>query len=639
MGGIAGMISFSETLPDGIINQMVAALKHRGPGKEGYYCGTAVHFGTCMLEVGTQKQEQPISNEDSSLIAVVDGRIFNCIELKNNLLKKGHIFRTDYGQEIIVHLYEDYGTDFLNMIDGQFAFALYDLRKQEILLARDRVGICPLFYALKKDTIFFGSEIKAIIASGQIALKPSPDGLYENFVYWSTSGKRTVFENIYQIPPSCLGVIDRNGNVQIQRYHRFSDYQGLSIQGGADLKEEIFNTLVRSIEARIQGEAKGGVYYSGGLDSTILLRLLFRMGLTDLPVFSLGFYDSKIDESAFQALGYKEGSGEHYQVKVNAEDIINHLPQVLRHCEIPLYKLGPVPMYLLSQTAQETGVKFVLSGEGADELFYGYDIFKETLFRMNWSLNPSWQPQAQDLEPIVPSAQRGNIYLSEAYKNYFSSYLDQSDDLLYSMRPRIDASASLLKYFLPEHRKLISQHYIDEQVAKQFLTDPGDSLKLCQEVQMQILLAGYLLSSQGDRMLQANSIEGRFPFLDRRLISLAYSIPDSLKLHGYKEKHILKETFSEIVPEAILKRIKYQFATPGAELILSSRDRFEPYLDKRAIDNYGIFDYKAVMSLLQALQDASSRANFPVTENMILIYVVTTHMLLEQLNTIPSDHA
>lgn len=633
MCGIAGMLSLGKALPERGIEPMVAALVHRGPDAEGFFGDAKVQLGSRRLSiVDTVNGEQPLFNEDGSIVAVFNGEIYNYKRLTEDLAAKGHVLHSLCDAEVIVHLYEEYGVQLFDLIDGQFAFVLYDSRRGGVLLGRDRTGICPLYYAEIDGIAYFASEIKAIAAAEGVKLRPSMTGLYEQFVYWSPVQGRTVFEGVYQLPPSSYAWVYGGKGVEVNLYHHFSDYEKYrEHQNVEDLRQDIRKTLTQSALDRLMGDSdvKWGFYLSGGLDSTILLKLLKEQGYNDFPTFSIAFRDYRIDESAYQALGLKEHQGEHTKVLVGDEDIIEALPKVLKHCEVPLFKLGAVPMYLLSKAAREKGVKFVLSGEGADEMFYGYDIYKETLFRKYCSLNPDSSIRGEDIRHIVPGGT--NPYVLEGYKKYYSSYLENSGDILYSMAPRTGESASILDYFNKENKAVIDLKKIEREIRQQFYGEPQELplLKKCQAVQMRLLMAGYLLSTQGDRMLLANSVEGRYPFLDRRLIELAYSIPDNLKLCGYEEKHILKETFADIVPAPILKRMKYQYSTPGAALFLKNREHFENYFSKNAFDRYGVFDYSMAQALIKKLKEATPQAQPKITEDMTLIYMITTHMLLE----------
>jgi len=616
VGGLAGIIGFNSA-PKPAIEEMVGALAHRGPDHMELFRDPVVHIGVCGLSSG----KLIASNSDKTAICGFSGRLYNIPALTRRFLKGG-LQGDCYPSEIVLHLYEKIGPELAEFLEGQFAFVLFDKHKGIVILARDPVGICPLYYAVTDDYFIFGSEVKAILKSCAVEVRPNIKALYENFVYWSTSGGRTIFQDIYQVPPACSAVVDWNKNIRIQQYRWRRDLNPGNKSSGK-IKEEIYTTLTQAVLDCLGGEEKAGLYLSGGLDSSILLRLANELGYIDLPVFSLGFADSAVDESAYQTLAVEGHEGEHHRLLIRDRDIVEALPQVLRHCEIPLFKLGPVPMFLLSRVARQQGVRFILSGEGADELFYGYDLFKETKFRISWLENPD---SGQDIVHIVPPQHKNNPYMVEMYRDYYSRYLEPREDTLYCMRPRIDTSSKIIEYFTPENRTLLNTTELDNIVTGQFSCN-SSALKQCQEVQMQLLLPGYLLSAQGDRMLMANSVQGRFPFLHRPMIELSMSIPDSLKLKGYQEKYILKETFADILPPAIVRRGKYQYSCPGASILLS-HEEIGAYLDKKTFEHMGIFDYNAFQSLLQTFGAGLGQQYLDLTEEMILTYIVTVHMLL-----------
>jgi asparagine synthase (glutamine-hydrolysing) len=380
--------------------------------------------------------------------------------------------------------------------------------------------------------------------------------------------------------------------------------------------------MKEAISKRIMCDSgvKWGMYLSGGLDSTIIFKLLDSMDIKKFPIYSISFKRKGIDESAYQKLACSNQIQNYHVVEIDDNKLIDNIQNTLHHCEAPLYKFGAVPMYILSKEARKDGTKFVLSGEGADEIFYGYDIYKETLLRKYLSKNNYSEIRLKDIKHVVPPQNRNNKYMMQGYEQHYAASSVNLDDPLFCIRPRIEASSIIYKYFNEELRKEIDRENLDKAIKTHYKAENSlKMLKQCQKVEMDNLLAGYLLSIQGDRVLMANSVEGRYPFLDNELISLAYSIPDYLKLHGYNEKYILKETFSGILPKQIVRRNKFQYSTPGRELIHNKFEFFEEYLTKAACEECGLFDYKLVKDLLED-------RNMAITTDMLLVFIVTTHM-------------
>lgn len=609
MGGIAGIVRFKAG-PPGDIEGMLKAIRHRGPDQAEFYRGGAVVMGACGSSLATA---------DGSIVAF-SGVLYNAAALARSYTET-----TDPGR-LILDMYEARGAELLQALEGPFSLAIYDENKGQAILARDIFGVCPLFYSITATALVFASEIKAIAKSGEVALSPNIRGLYEGFVYWSTSGGRTVFEGIHQVPPGCLVTIGRDGECSVQPFYSYPEIPLQPVEGKA-LHQEVYATLRQAVAERLGGRGSSGLFLSGGLDSTILLKLAQETGYSDLPVFSLGFADSTLDESAFQALALEGHGGEHHKVLVRDEDVIALLPQVLRHCETPLFKLGPVPMYILAKAARQAGVEYILSGEGADELFYGYDIYKETQYRANLAQDPASLEFDRDIAHIVPPQYKNNPAILSMYRDFYAPYLKGEGDVLWSMRPRIDSSACIAKYFTRDTRAALGADEIDLLVSSLF-TPRSSPLRQCQEVQMQVLMAGYLLGPQGDRVLMANSVEGRYPFLDRSLLELCLSMPDSLKLSGYREKAILKEAFAHIIPAPILQRQKYQYTAPGAVRFFDYEDAIAPYLTREAFDSCGVFDYNAVQPLIHRLRSGQAPPQQAISEEMMFTYILTTHMLL-----------
>lgn len=276
-----------------------------------------------------------------------------------------------------------------------------------------------------------------------------PQALYELFSYWSTIDERTVFQDVYQVPVGSYVIFDKTGKYKINHYHHFLDYENNStFQTIEDIKEAVSEGLSNAISKRTMCDkgVKWGMYLSGGLDSTLILNLLEKMEVRDFPIYSLSFDRRGIDESAYQRLASINHESEHKIVEVTDDILIDNLFSTLVHCETPLYKLGAVPMYLLSKEARNDGVKFVLSGEGADEIFYGYDIYKETLIRKFLSKSTSSKIRLAEIAHVIPPQYRKNKYIMQGYEKYYSSSALNTEDALFSIRPRIQASSAIYDY-------------------------------------------------------------------------------------------------------------------------------------------------------------------------------------------------
>lgn len=628
MCGIFG--SFNCELTDEDIMKMANSLKHRGPDEDGIYRTCNVTLGITRLKiVGGQNGVQPLRSEDGRIVLVFNGEIFNYANLRRKLTDIGHSFRSDSDGEVLIHLYEEYGTNMFSYINGQFAFSLYDSDENKLISARDQTGICPLYYMYIGDSVYFASEVKALASLNKKKLIFNPEHLYEQFVYWSTIDGRTVYQDVYQVPSSSYVIFKQNGKKEAQRYHRFQDSdKSYEFRDWDEIKKSLYELLENSIRDRIMcdDDVKWGMYLSGGLDSTIILKLLDKMRIKGVTAFSLAFQSRKMDESIYQKLACKDCGVDHNVIEISEQDIIDNLSKVLEHCEMPIYKFGAVPMYILSKEVRKKGIKFVLSGEGADELFYGYDIYKEVFLRKYLSNQNNSTVRMSNLADVVPPQVRRDPFIMEGYSQYYKSYTNDVGNLLFSIRPRINASSLLYEYFNPEIQQKIDRNQIDQRIVAHYeRSGKLGMFEKCQNVLMDNLLTGYLLSVQGDRVLMANSVEGRFPFLDPRLISFAYSIPAYLKLHGYNEKYILKETFANILPKQIRTRQKFQYSTPGSNVIKEHLDYFQNFLTKQACEDCGVFQYSLVRKLIKEERQS-------ITTDMVLVYITSTHILQKILN-------
>ena len=600
------------------------SLQHRGPDEVGIYRDEHVALGSQRLKiVDIENGKQPFFSEDKKISLVFNGEIYNYLILKKSLQGKGHSFRSNSEGEVLVHLYQEYKSDMFVHINGQFAIALYDREIQRLYLARDSVGICPAYFTFCNNVLYFASEIKALACMNKRKLILKPQALYEQFTYWTTLDERSIFEDVYQVPVGSYVEFEGEEKYSIQRYYKLLDNNQLySFHNIDEVKSAIREGLKNSISKRIMCSTgiKWGMYLSGGLDSTIILKLLESMGIEGFPIYSLTFNKRGIDESAYQKLACANYLKYQNVVEIDNDKLINNIHKTLEHCEAPLYKLGAVPMYILSQNVRRDGVKFVLSGEGADEIFYGYDIYKEILIRKYLSKSINSRIRLADIKYVIPPQDRNNNYMLKGYEQYYLTSVKNTGDALFCIRPRIQASSIIYDYFNEEARIKIEKENLDAIIKGHYTSyNQLGMLRQCQHVEMDNLLAGYLLSIQGDRVLMANSVEGRYPFLDKDIIAVAYSIPEYLKLHGYNEKYILKETFRDILPAQILRRQKFQYSTPGAELIRNKFEFFEEYLTVTACEECGIFDYKMVRDLVNTKK-------LTITMDMLLVFIATTHM-------------
>ena len=411
------------------ITAMISTLGYRGPDESGVYLDPAIALGHLRLSIiGIDGGTQPICNETGTLWIVYNGEAFNFIELKDDLMKRGHLFTTATDTEVVLHLYEEYGAKSLEKINGQFAFAIWDSVKEELFLARDRVGIRPLYYTLTGGRLSFASEIKAILAVSGVR-EINIEALSQVFVFWTTLSGRTVFRGIEELPPGHFMLV-KNGRVNLEPYwtipfHPPEAGEPLSFDDAAEELREILKDAVR---VRLRADVPVGAYLSGGLDSSIISMLISRNFNNHLKTISMGFRESDFDETSFQEelIGFL--GTDHKRILIDNNQVRKYFPETVWHCEKPLLRTSPVPLFMLSRLVKSEGLKVVLSGEGADEILGGYNIFKEAKIRNFWGREAGSRFRPLLLEKLYPyifkNAARGRYFLH----NFFAVKPGETND-------------------------------------------------------------------------------------------------------------------------------------------------------------------------------------------------------------------
>ncbi len=636
MCGIAGYFQLTGTSDrdDRLVRRMVSAVQHRGPDEFGAYIDDRCGLGHARLSIiDLSCGQQPSTNEDGTLWIVFNGEIFNYIELRPELEKSGHRFRTNSDTEVIVHAYEEWGRDCLNHFNGQFAFAIYDKTKGEMFLARDRLGIRPIFYAVHGDRFYFASEIKAIFCDDRISRRLDLQGLDEIFTWWTTAPPRTAFAGINELEAGSYLEI-KSGKVFGGRWWQMTFPESFDESRSLDSwAEELHGLLVDSVRLQLRADVPVGAYLSGGLDSSATTALIKHFTSNRLETFSVAFHDKAFDESQFQNEMASFLGTNHHQIRCSYKDIATVFPNVIWHAERPILRTAPAPLYLLSRLVRQTDFKVVLTGEGSDEILGGYDIFKEAIIRNFWSKNPesSWRPLLlKRLYPTLPlSPGRARFYLESFYK----SGLSELDKYYYSHIQRINTTTKIKEYLTLDIKKAMAARdslaAFESGIPENFFR--WHHLARAQFLEARSLLSGYLLSSQGDRVTAANAVEGRFPFLDHRVIEFAANIPPKFKIRGLKEKFVLKKAMKSELPAEILRRVKQPYMAPDSNCFFQndSPEYIEDILSPESIKKAGIFNAEAV-SLLKQKCARLSHAHMSFKDNMSIIGILATQLLVQQ---------
>ena len=557
------------------LRRMVAMLVHRGPDGYGMYHDERVGLGHTRLSlIDLEGGSQPIRNDDGSVWLVFNGEIFNYLELRQQLKALGHRFYTEGDSEVIVQAYERYGEAAWRMLNGQFAFALWDRRKRKLWLVRDRVGILPLHYAVTDGHLLFASEAKALFAGGRLEPRLSLPGVAEAFIRWSATPPHTVFEGVAQVPPATALCFDEGLGVSQSRYWRPNpfgqDLNGLSDGEAADALEA---HLKRSIELRLRADVPVGSYVSGGLDSSVISCMAKeQLGAAGkLDTFAIRFEDPRFDETAEQRLMVETLQSRHHEILCGGSDIRNALDEVIWRCETPLLRTSPVPMFLLSGLVRETGVRTVLTGEGADEMLAGYTTFKEDQIRRFWARQPDSQIRPALLSRIHHYIGSDGARSNAIWQSFFGQGLTDTAHPFYSHLIRWRNNAWTLRLLAPQVRNAASLESVIAGLHEEMPEGwrEWDSLTRAQYIEIQSFMSSYLLSSQGDRMAMAHGVEVRYPFLDPEFIDFALALPKRHKLQVLRDKIVLRRVAAKRLPEAIWNRKKQPFRAPISNAVFS----------------------------------------------------------------------
>lgn len=631
MCGIAGIYNARGTGAGSVdtVSRMLSSISHRGPDGFGAWRANEVCLGHSRLSIiDLSGGAQPMSNEDGSVWITFNGEIFNFEELRDELEGRGHLFRTRSDTEVIVHLYEELGPGCLERLNGQFAFAIWDERKKELFIARDRMGIRPLFYAERAGDFFFASEVKALFATGRLERRIDPLALDEIFTFWHTLPPRTAFEGVCELAAGHYLLV-RAGSVSRHKYWELEFPEEFSKIGFEDAMDELKRLLVDSTRLQLRADVPVGAYLSGGLDSSVTTALIRNYTGSALKTFSVAFEDAAYDESSFQKEMAAALGTEHNEIRCTYDDIRESFPKVVWHAEKPVLRTAPSPLFLLAGLVRESGFKVVLTGEGADEVLGGYDIFKEAKVRDFWARQPesAWRPLLlKKLYPYLPAFQGQSRFYREAF---FSGGLDGKSDEFFSHRPRWEMTAKNKVFFSPEVRRAIEGASPEAmmRLAMPAAFRSWPVVARAQFLETRGLLAGYILSSQGDRMAMGNSIEGRFPFLDHRVVEFAASLPLHYKIRAINEKYILKKCMAPYLPQRIVKRSKQPYMAPDSKSFFNGarQDGYvEELLSDRKIAEYGYFNPRAVGMLVGKCKKGAA---IGFKDNMALVGILSTQLL------------
>jgi asparagine synthase (glutamine-hydrolysing) len=613
-----------------LLRRMLGMIRHRGPDEFGIYRDNTVGLGNARLSIiDLTTGQQPICNEDGTVCIVFNGEIFNYVELRCTLEENGHHFTTTSDTEVLLHLYEDCGPGCLRVLNGQFAIAIWDSREGTLFLARDRVGIRPLFYTETNGQLVFASEIKALLTHPEVGAEIDPASLEQVFTYWSTLSPRTAFRDISEIPPGHY-MLAWEGKYTIQPYwtHDFSENTPVSSKCVAqDCLEQFKYLLIDAARIRLRADVPVGAYLSGGLDSSVTAAIIRNYSANKLDTFSIAFEDLEFDESPFQQQMADMLDTNHQVVYCTSADVGKIFPDVIWHTETPILRTSPAPMFMLSKLVQDHNYKVVLTGEGADEILAGYNIFKETKVRRFWAKDPESKLRPLLLQRLYPYISGLSDSQGAYLTAFFGKGLSDTESPYYSHAIRWSNTARIRRFLLrdqPGAQRVQGGAHRPAPLPPYFET--WSPLAQAQYLEMTIFLSQYLLSSQGDRMLMAHSVEGRFPFLDHRVVEFCNSLPPRMKLRGLTEKWLLKQLGRKLVPPDIWQRPKQPYRAPIHHSFFNrdAPDYVQELLSEPALRASGFFKPGAVARLVRKAQQ---HAGLSEVEDMALVGILSTQLL------------
>jgi asparagine synthase (glutamine-hydrolysing) len=636
MCGICGILNLNGSPVDAnLIANMLGTIRHRGPDDCGIHATGKIGLGHARLSIiDLTSGHQPMQNADGTLFISFNGEIFNYVELRKELEQKGHRFSSHSDTEVILHLYEEEGEHCVHRFNGQWAFAIWDTKREKLFLSRDRLGVRPLFYTRTAGSFVFASEIKALLTSPEVSSEIDLHGLNQIFTFWAPVPPRTAFKNVFQLPPGCSLTIEDN-HCNVQPYWSVSYAPSANFDGRKEnqLAEELLQLLLDATRIRLRADVPVGAYLSGGLDSTVTTALVRKLAGDRLRSFSITFEDAEFDESIYQEEASSYLGTQHTRVRCSRSDIAGVFPEVIWHTEQPVLRTAPAPMFLLSKLVHESGFKVVLTGEGADEVLGGYDIFKEAKIRRFWGRDLSSRRRPLLLKRLYPYMGDIQRQSGEYLRQFFHVNKENLANPFFSHLPRWELTARL--------QLLLSDEVIGQLRGYNAIRELEDTLPAAyaswspfnqaEYLEVKLLLPGYILSAQGDRVAMAHSVEGRYPFLDHRVVDFASRLSPNLKMKVLDEKYLLKRASAGLIPSSIRKRSKQPYRAPDGKCFFGPHapDYVQELLSAAALQKTGIFDAQAVTALVNKFK--AGRAS-STRDNMALIGVLSTQLLLHQFS-------
>ena len=593
------MFDSEATVSPRLVKAMADTILHRGPDDEGYYVSGPIGLGFRRLSIiDLSSGHQPISNEDGSVQIVFNGEIYNYQELRAFLLSKGHVFKTHTDTEVIIHLYEEFGPQCLEKLRGMFGFAIWDQNAKTLFLARDRVGIKPIYYCLTDKSLVFSSEIKAILADPSIERQIAPDMIDRFLTFQYVPGEETLLKGIRKLPPGHYLLV-KDGRPTLRQYWDLQFAQPSRNISFKDAESELLSLLAETVEQHMISDVPVGVLLSGGVDSTGVLSFAVERTQKEISSFTVGFSGGEVaDERPYARLAAETFGTRHHEITISPGDFASFMPQYVWHMEEPVCEPPAIALYYVSKLAR-SHVKVLLSGEGGDEAFAGYSNYRNLVWleRLKRGLGPMNGTVAQGLSLA------GSLFHSHRAARYaplmnhrFPDYYNGRTSNPY----RYTGNGLGSVYSAAYAQGIDREHSLEPVRRLQQHVRGQDTLDAMLYIDTKTWLPDDLLV-KADKMTMANSVELRVPLLDHRVLEFAASLPSSFKLSGFSTKHILKKTMSQRIPQQILNRKKTGFPVPYESWLRNDlKDLVRDVLTDRETINRGYFSKAGIERLLQS---------------------------------------
>ena len=615
MCGVVGFMDLRhERMADRVVlEKMTDSLTHRGPDSSGYFIERGVGLGFRRLSIiDLTSGDQPLTNEDGSLVLLCNGEIYNYMDLREELMRKGHTFRTRTDVEVLLHLYEEDGTEFLNRLNGQFSFAIYDRNERSLFLARDHFGVTPLYFTVAGDVFIFASEIKAILKHPLVEAKVDLTGLDQVLSFPGVVSPRTMFEGIESLPSGHYLTVKNN---RVTR----GEYWDLDYPADGELPydkpesfyvDELKGLFERSVRYRLQADVPVGYYLSGGMDSSMVAAEVKRASNSnERHSFSIAFAEKEICESRYQKIMVEHAGSRHHEIIFDWAQISERLPAMIRHCECPVKETFDTCSLALSEAARASGIPVVLAGEGADELFAGYIGYRFDRLGLR-------SEKKHDYETIMEDELRERLWGDKDlfYETDQFAFRDIKSALYSDRLNEKFEEFDCLNFPLVNKERLRDRHFVHQRSYLDF----------------KLRLSDHLLTEHGDHMALANSVEARYPFLDIALVEFSRQIPPDLKLRGYTEKYILKKLAEDLLPEEIVRREKFGFRAPGSPYLLQQNIGWvNDLLASERIKRQGYFNPITIEKLKRRYSQPGTTLH-PHLESDLLLFVLTFGLFLDE---------